>query len=82
MGLIMQKELEDRLYEVAPIFYSERDLDAQETCLCFGFECGDGWFEPLLDFSKEVARINEIAMKSNICFVSSQIKQKFGEIRV
>ena len=78
----MRKELENRLYEVAPVFYSEKDLDAQETCLCFGFECGDGWFEALLDFSKEVARINEIAMKRHICFVASQIKQKFGEIRV
>ena len=82
MEVIMRKELENRLYEVAPIFYSERDLDAQETCLCLGFECGDGWFEPLLDFSKEVARINEIAMKSHICFVASQFKEKYGEIRV
>ncbi len=82
MELIMRKEFEDRLYEVAPVFYSEKDLDAQKTCMCFGFECGDGWFEPLLDFSKEVARINEIAMKSHICFVASQIKEKFGEIRV
>ena len=82
MKVIMRKELENRLYEIAPVFYSEKDIDAQETCMRFGFECGDGWFKPLLDFSKEVARINEIAMKSNICFVSSQIKQKFGEIRV
>ena len=82
MEVIMRKELENRFYEVAPVFYSEKDIDVQETCMCFGFECGDGWFEPLLEFSKEVARINGIAMKSHICFVASQIKQKFGDIRV
>ena len=49
--------------------------------MCFGFECRDGWFEPLLDFRKEVVWINEIAINSHICFVTSQIKEKFGKIR-
>lgn len=31
MELFMREKLEDRLYEVAPVFYSEKDLDAQET---------------------------------------------------
>lgn len=38
----MQKEFENRLYEVAPVFYSKKDLDAQEICMCFGFDCRDG----------------------------------------
>ena len=50
--------------------------------MCIGFECGDEWFELLLDFSKEVVWINEIPMKRHIYFVASQMKEKFGEIRV
>lgn len=66
----------------ATVFYIEKNLDVQQTIICIGFECADGWFELLVDFSKEVVRINEIPMKRHICFVASQIKEKFGEIRV
>ena len=53
----MRKELEDILYEASPVFYRERILPAEETLMCYGFECGDGWFEPLLVFSREARRI-------------------------
>ncbi len=78
----MRNELEDILYESSPVFYRERILDLEETLMCFGFECGDGWFEPLLEFSKETRRMNGLASKHHICFVASQVKEKFGEIRV
>ena len=78
----MRKQLEDILYETAPIFYSEKGLDPTETRMCFGFECEDGWFEPLLDFSRTVEQINGLAIKCHFFFVASQVKQKFGEIRV
>ena len=74
----MRKELEDILYEASPAFYRERTLSPEETLMCFGFECGDGWFEPLLEFSKETRGINELASKHHICFVASQVKQ--GEV--
>ena len=64
----MRKELEDILYEASPAFYRERTLPPEETLMCFGFECGDGWFEPLLEFSKETRGINELASKHHICF--------------
>ena len=78
----MRKELEDILYEASPVFYRERILPAEETLMCYGFECGDGWFEPLLVFSREARRINKLASKHHICFVASQVKEKFGEIWV
>ncbi len=78
----MRKELEDILFETAPTFYSEKGLDPTETCMCYGFECEDGWFEPLLDFSRMVEQINGLAIKCHFCFVASLVKQKFSDIRV
>jgi len=44
----MKTELENRLFEKYPRLFQQKALDMQQTCLCWGIECGDGWYE-LLD---------------------------------
>ena len=41
----MQQELQDRLFEKYPRIFSQKDLSPQETCMCFGIACGDGWYD-------------------------------------
>lgn len=43
----MKKELEQQLYKMYPLLFSEKDLGMAHTCLFYGIECGDGWF-PLI----------------------------------
>lgn len=40
----MSPELDQKLFEKFPKIFSERNSDMQETAMCWGFECGDGWF--------------------------------------
>jgi hypothetical protein len=43
----MKQELDNLLCERYPEIFAERNLDMTETCMCWGFECGDGWFDIL-----------------------------------
>jgi hypothetical protein len=40
----MKQELDKYLCKVFPKIFAERNLPMQETAMCWGFECGDGWF--------------------------------------
>jgi hypothetical protein len=40
----MKKELDDKLCENYPLIFSGRHKSMMETCMCLGFECGDGWY--------------------------------------
>jgi hypothetical protein len=44
----MKQELDKLLCEKYPLMMVNRHKDMKETCMCWGFECGDGWFN-LLD---------------------------------
>jgi hypothetical protein len=43
----MKQELDKLLCEKYPKMMVNRNNDMQETCMCWGFECGDGWFNIL-----------------------------------
>lgn len=44
----MKKELDNILCEKYPLIFKDRYEDMSKTCMCWGFECGDGWYD-LLD---------------------------------
>ena len=43
----MKLELDQLLCEKYPKMMVNRNKNMQETCMCWGFECGDGWFNIL-----------------------------------
>ena len=43
----MRQELDKLLCEKYPKLMVNRNKNMQETCMCWGFECGDGWFNIL-----------------------------------
>jgi len=43
----MKRELDEYLCKVYPKMMVNRNKSMQETCMCWGFECGDGWFQIL-----------------------------------
>jgi hypothetical protein len=43
----MREELDKLLCERYPKMMVNRHKPMQETCMCWGFECGDGWFNIL-----------------------------------
>ena len=40
----MKKELDDLLCSKYPKIFRDRNAPMNETCMCWGFDCGDGWF--------------------------------------
>ena len=40
----MREELDSYLCKTYPKLFSDRNSPMTETCMCWGFEHGDGWF--------------------------------------
>ena len=43
----MKQELDELLCEKYPKMMVNRNKPMQETCMCWGFDCGDGWYNIL-----------------------------------
>lgn len=62
-----------------PAIYGTPPYDPKESALCFGFECGKGWYPLLHKLSKD---INDIVVRDNLTdFRVQQVKEKFGTLR-
>ena len=68
----MDKKLETKLVEKYPNLYKQYGGDIRDTCMGWGIECDDGWFELLDELSKKLEPFNVVA---------SQVKEKFGGLR-
>ncbi len=71
----MESKLQKRLHDSYPSFFRQRTLPMSETCMCWGIECGDGWFQ-IID--EAIGSILRVAPKAEAC----QIKEKFGGLRI
>lgn len=40
----MRKELDEALVAKYPLIFRDRHADPSKTCMYWGFECGDGWY--------------------------------------
>lgn len=40
----MKKELDEALCKKYPLIFKDRHGDMKETAMCWGFDCGDGWY--------------------------------------
>ena len=70
----MNKKNTEKLYRDFPNLYRQHELSMQQTCMCWGFECGDGWFDLIYNLSKRLTEFN-----SEIEAV--QVKEKYGGLR-
>ena len=50
----MKQELDKLLCEKYPKMMVNRNKPMQETCMCWGFECGDGWFNILNQLMSQI----------------------------
>lgn len=78
----MKQELDERLVKSFPLLYSDREGDMRSTLMCWGFTCGDGWFQIIWDLSEKIEAIIEQYVKDNPdleCSHCNHIKSKhFG----
>jgi hypothetical protein len=80
----MRQELDKLLCEKYPKMMVNRNLPMQETCMCWGFDCGDGWYNILNQLMGNIQhhidwknRKGEVVPQVTL----DQVKEKFGTLR-
>jgi hypothetical protein len=87
----MKQELDQLLCEKYPLMMVNRDKSMMETCMCWGFECGDGWFNILdqlmsniqhyIDWNNKNFEKGYKQYKQVPQVTLDQVKEKFGTLR-
>jgi hypothetical protein len=75
----MSPENTKKLYEKYPKIFAQKDLTIRESCMPWGFECGDGWYM-LIDKLCECLQFH-IDKNSHPQVEAVQVKEKFGGLR-
>ena len=74
----MKKELELQLVKKFPVIFKDYGGDMRDTCMHWGFECGDGWYDLIHNLCE---KITLIIGNKNIKVTAHQVKEKFGGLR-
>jgi len=92
----MKKELQDDLFKKYPKLYRQKDEPYTRSLMCFGFACGDGWYNILDTLSAEIQdRVDYINGEGkhayrkqwlpedhvNTIVEACQVKEKWGTLR-
>lgn len=86
----MKQELDTLLCERYPKIFVNRHGDPKETLMCWGFECGDGWYNIINQLCANIQHHVDWAQEQKEKYgrgegcsqvVAVQIKEKFGTLR-
>jgi hypothetical protein len=75
----MNNHLEIYLFEKYPGLFSQKDRAITETAMCWGIECGDGWFSIMDRLCRD---ITEKAKAREFKCEFTQIKEKYGALTI
>jgi hypothetical protein len=78
----MSPELDKQLCKKYPVLFAQRNGSPQETAMCWGFDCGDGWYD-LINFLCAHIQNHIVYGRGGDApqVVVMQVKEKFGELR-
>ena len=78
----MRIDLDNKLVETFPKLYKDRNADMHQTAMCWGFECGDGWFDIIWRLSSRLEYlINQVPEEEQGNYRAAQVKEKYGGLR-
>ena len=70
----MNKLLDKKLCKKYPELFKDRNGDMRKTAMCWGFECGDGWFKLIDELCAEIMQVCDYVP------VVTQVKEKYGTL--
>ena len=80
----MREELDEALCAKYPDIFRDRHGDMRTTAMCWGFECGDGWYH-IIDATCALIQNHEYNNKLNNVVmppvIATQVKEKYGTLR-
>ncbi len=80
----MSPELDKQLCEKYPKIFKNRNGDPKSTAMCWGIECGDGWYDLIdnlcrnLQWNTDKNNYVTDGIERYPQVVASQVKEKFG----
>ena len=78
----MNKDLDKYLMDKHGFLYRDRSLPMTETCMCWGFDVDDGWFDILEKLGDGISGLLELVTEEEReQFCVEQVKEKFGSLR-
>lgn len=81
----MLPEKQTILVKKYPSIFREFGGDPKDTCMAWGIECGDGWFDLIDNLCKTITNhvdhANRLWPKLKFAVVAAQVKQKYGTLR-
>ncbi len=78
----MSPELEQKLLEKYPTIFADHAAPPTVSLMCFGFECGDGWFDLLDTLCAQLSVLPlDKPSDDNSGLRAVQVKEKFGTLR-
>ena len=77
--IVDAKSWDREIIESCPMLYCMASRPMDETCMCWGFECGEGWRIPLESLSKKLEAMNLLVYpKHRVRIQMCQVKEKFS----
>lgn len=85
----MKRILQDQLYAKYPKIFANKDRSMKESCLYFGLECGDGWYDILDHLCAALSNVystgfyigDEYVSVNPPQVVADQVKEKMSSLR-
>ena len=71
----MRKELDEALVARYPLIFKDRNGDMRTTLMCWGFECGDGWYN-IIDVLCGKLSSEYLSAKSRYDFIKDKVGEK------
>ncbi len=75
----MNKENTEKLFAKYPKIFVQHSLSPQETAMCWGIDCGDGWFWLIDNLCSHLQF--DIERNNHSQIEAVQVKEKFGDLR-
>jgi hypothetical protein len=71
----MRKELDEALCAKYPLVFKDRNADMRTTAMCWGLECGDGWYN-IIDVLCSKLCSEYLSAKSRYDFIKDKVGEK------
>lgn len=78
----MKGQLQKKLFEKYPSIFQQKDLPMTQTCMCWGIETGDGWYDLIDNLCKWIS--NQVKWNPHVfpLIEFTQVKEKYGGLRI